>query len=79
MYCLEKAVKVINKNAYIVIACYGKNYCSSAAEALRILVTNCVRVVVLNTITEALLFICQLGIVIGMGSHTHLHTNMIKL
>ncbi|XP_075238807.1 choline transporter-like protein 4 isoform X2 [Convolutriloba macropyga] len=67
MYCLEKAVKVINKNAYIVIACYGKNYCSSAAEALRILVTNCVRVVVLNTITEALLFICQLGIVIGMG------------
>ena len=67
MYCLEKAVKVINKNAYIVIACYGKNFCSAATEALRLLLENCVRAVILNSITEALLFVCQLGIVIGMG------------
>ncbi|XP_063712992.1 choline transporter-like protein 4 [Symsagittifera roscoffensis] len=67
MYCLQKAVKVINKNAYIVIASYGKNFCSSATEALRLLITNCLRVIVLNTITEALLFTCQLGIVTGMG------------
>ncbi|XP_071489163.1 choline transporter-like protein 2 isoform X2 [Diadema antillarum] len=62
-YCLEKFMKFINKNAYILIAVYGKNFCSSAKEAFFLLLRNIVRVAVVNKITDFLLLIGQLLVV----------------
>uniref|UniRef100_A0A671KMV0 Choline transporter-like protein n=1 Tax=Sinocyclocheilus anshuiensis TaxID=1608454 RepID=A0A671KMV0_9TELE len=36
-YCLEKFIKFINRNAYIMIAIYGKNFCVSAKNAFSLL------------------------------------------
>nr|XP_054770160.1 choline transporter-like protein 2 isoform X2 [Lytechinus pictus] len=62
-YCLEKFMKFINKNAYILVAVYGKNFCTSAKEAFFLLLRNIVRVAVVNKITDFLLFLGQLLIV----------------
>lgn len=64
-WCLEKFMKFITKNAYIMIAVYGKNFCSSAKEAFQLLMRNVVRVVVLDKVTDYLLFLGKL-VVVGL-------------
>ncbi|XP_070531870.1 choline transporter-like protein 2 [Ptychodera flava] len=59
-WCLEKFMKFLNKNAYILIAVYGKNFCTSAKNAFMLLMRNIVRVVVLNKITDFIFFISKL-------------------
>jgi choline transporter-like protein 2/4/5 len=39
MWCLEKIMAFINRNAYILMAIKGTGYCSSAARALKLIVT----------------------------------------
>jgi hypothetical protein len=43
MYCFEKCVKFINKNAYIQIALLGKNFCKSAKAAFWLISRNFLR------------------------------------
>ncbi|XP_054713879.1 choline transporter-like protein 2 [Uloborus diversus] len=62
-WCLEKFLRFISKNAYIMIAVYGKNFCVSAKRAFMLLMRNVVRVVVLDKITDFLLFIGKLVVV----------------
>lgn len=62
-WCLEKFLKFLNKNAYIMIAIYGRSFCSSAKEAFKLLMRNVVRVVVLDKVTDLLLFVGKLVIV----------------
>ncbi|XP_072275592.1 choline transporter-like protein 5 isoform X5 [Pyxicephalus adspersus] len=64
-WCLEKFIKFINRNAYIMIAIYGKNFCTSARDAFFLLMRNVVRVAVLDKVTDFLLF---LGKVLVAGS-----------
>lgn len=66
-WCLEKFLKFLNKNAYIEIAVYGKNFCTSAKNAFFLLMRNVLRVVVLDKVTDFLLFIGKLTITGGMG------------
>jgi len=66
-WCLEKCLKFLNKNAYIEIAIYGKNFCVSAKNAFSLLMRNIVRVAVLDKVTDFLLFIGKLSITAGMG------------
>ncbi|RXM96592.1 Choline transporter-like protein 2 [Acipenser ruthenus] len=42
-WCLEKFIKFLNRNAYIMIAIYGKNFCTSARNAFFLLMRNIVR------------------------------------
>ena len=42
-------MKFINRNAYIMTAVYGKNFCWSAKEAFTLLMRNIVRYFPLNT------------------------------
>lgn len=46
-WCLEKFMKFINRNAYIMTAVYGKNFCTSARDAFFLLMRNAVRAFVL--------------------------------
>uniref|UniRef100_A0A8D0DC12 Choline transporter-like protein n=1 Tax=Sander lucioperca TaxID=283035 RepID=A0A8D0DC12_SANLU len=62
-WCLEKFVKFINRNAYIIVAIYGKNFCTSAREGFFLLMRNMVRVAVLDKVTDFLLFLGKLLIV----------------
>ncbi|KAK7929561.1 hypothetical protein WMY93_005956 [Mugilogobius chulae] len=36
-WCLEKCIKFLNRNAYIMIAIYGKSFCTSARDAFFLL------------------------------------------
>ena len=66
-WCLEKFMKFLNKNAYIEIAVYGKNFCVSAKNAFFLLMRNILRVAVLDKVTDFLLFIGKVSITVGMG------------
>ncbi|XP_072304275.1 choline transporter-like protein 4 [Eucyclogobius newberryi] len=67
LWCLEKFIKFLNRNAYIMIAIYGKNFCVSAKNAFKLLMRNVVRVVVLDKVTDLLLFFGKLLVVGGVG------------
>ncbi|XP_041091249.1 choline transporter-like protein 4 isoform X3 [Polyodon spathula] len=66
-WCLEKFIKFLNRNAYIMIAIYGKNFCTSAKNAFCLLMRNIVRVVVLDKVTDLLLLFGKLMVVGGVG------------
>ncbi|XP_061086859.1 choline transporter-like protein 2 isoform X2 [Conger conger] len=62
-WCLEKFIKFLNRNAYIMVAIYGKNFCTSARDAFFLLMRNIIRVAVLDKVTDFLLFLGKLMIV----------------
>uniref|UniRef100_A0A9J7Y7E3 Choline transporter-like protein n=1 Tax=Cyprinus carpio carpio TaxID=630221 RepID=A0A9J7Y7E3_CYPCA len=62
-WCLEKFIKFLNRNAYIMVAIYGKNFCRSACDAFFLLMRNVIRVVVLDKVTDFILFLGKLLIV----------------
>ena len=66
-WCLEKFMKFINRNAYILTAINGSNFCKSAKDAFSLILRNCVRVAVLDKVTDFLIF---LGKLVVTGSVT---------
>ncbi|XP_074835568.1 choline transporter-like protein 2 isoform X4 [Carettochelys insculpta] len=66
-WCLEKFIKFLNRNAYIMIAIYGTNFCTSARNAFFLLMRNVIRVAVLDKVTDFLLFLGKLLIVGSVG------------
>ena len=61
LWCLEKFMRFINRNAYIMCAIKSTNFCVSAKDAFSLLMRNIVRVLVLNNVwVWVLLFICKL-------------------
>ncbi|KAG7221023.1 hypothetical protein INR49_031194 [Caranx melampygus] len=66
-WCLEKFLRYMNHNAYIMVAIYGKSFCTSAREAFFLLMRNVVRVAVLDRVTDFLLFLGKVLIAGGVG------------
>ncbi|XP_028030025.1 CTL-like protein 2 isoform X3 [Bombyx mandarina] len=66
-WCLESFLKFINKNAFIMCAVHGHNFCKSARDAFSLLLRNVVRVVVLDKVTDFIFFVSKLLISIGIG------------
>ncbi|XP_018417918.1 PREDICTED: choline transporter-like protein 2 isoform X2 [Nanorana parkeri] len=66
-WCLEKFIKFLNRNAYIMIAIYGTNFCASARNAFFLLMRNIIRVAVLDKVTDFLLFLGKLLVVGCVG------------
>ena len=58
MWCLEKCMKFLNKNAYIITAIYGYSFLKSARVAFFTLLRNILRVAAVNMVSE---FILMLG------------------
>merc|ERR1719327_358045 len=50
LWCFEKSVKFLNKNAYIQVALMGTNFCKSAKEAFFLILRNAVRFGVLGSL-----------------------------
>ncbi|XP_069863404.1 choline transporter-like protein 5 isoform X2 [Dipodomys merriami] len=63
-WCLENMVKFLNRNAYIMIALYGKNFCRSARDAFNLLMRNILKVAVTDEVTH---FVLLLGKVLVSG------------
>ena len=90
LWCLEKFMRFINRNAYIMCAVkvssildilfntglisvfQSKNFCSSAKDAFNLLMRNLVRVVVLDSVVDFLLFLGKIVIVLLTGSVSYL-------
>ncbi|XP_014770495.1 choline transporter-like protein 2 isoform X2 [Octopus bimaculoides] len=66
-WCLEKFLKFLNKNAYIMIAVHGKNFCVSAKDAFKLIFTNIARTAVIDKSTSFVLFLSRLAIVCAIG------------
>jgi hypothetical protein len=58
MWCLEKCMKFLNKNAYIITAIYGYSFLKSARVAFFTLLRNILRVAAVNMVSD---FILMLG------------------
>ncbi|XP_008190433.1 choline transporter-like 2 isoform X2 [Tribolium castaneum] len=67
-WCLEKFLKFLNRNAYIMCAIHGKNFCMSAKDAFMLLMRNILRVFVLDKVTDFLFFMGKLLITMGVGA-----------
>ncbi|XP_051021834.1 choline transporter-like protein 5 [Acomys russatus] len=63
-WCLEKMVKFLNRNAYIMIALYGKNFCESTRDAFNLLMRNILKVAVTDEVTH---FVLLLGKILVSG------------
>jgi len=63
LWCLEKCLKFLNRNAYVMIAITGKSFCASARSAFATLVLNAGRVAALNSIGDFVLFLGKIGVV----------------
>ncbi|OXU24348.1 hypothetical protein TSAR_004589 [Trichomalopsis sarcophagae] len=57
-------LQYVNRNAYIMCAIHGKNFCSSARNAFKLITRNIVRVVVITNVTDWLLRIANYFIVV---------------
>ena len=44
------------RNAYILVAVHGKNYCASAMEAAKLLITNALRVMAISSVGALLIW-----------------------
>jgi len=58
MWCLEKCMKFLNKNAYIITAIYGYSFLKSARVAFFTLLRNILRVSAISLVSE---FVLMLG------------------
>ncbi|DBA72774.1 hypothetical protein WJX79_010106 [Trebouxia sp. C0005] len=67
MWYLEKVVKFINRNAYIMVAVHGSGYCSSAFHAAKLILSNILRIAAVNTIGDALLWLGKISVCAGCG------------
>lgn len=67
VWCLEKIMKFINKNAYILVAVKGTGYCASAARAIKLILANALRLAVVNVVGDALIILGKLCVAAGAG------------
>lgn len=70
-WCLENFLKFLNKNAYIMCAIHGRNFCLSAKDAFNLLMRNCLRVVTLGRVTDFLFFLSKVLIAVSMAALTY--------
>jgi len=61
-YCLQKCVEFINKNCYILIACRGQSFCTSAREAFSIILSNIATIATVSTISNFLILLGKVTI-----------------
>jgi len=67
-YCLwylEKVIKFINRNAFIIVAVKGTGYCSSAFTAVKLILGNLGKLAAVNTVGDFLIFLGKLTVTAG--------------
>ncbi|XP_078070212.1 choline transporter-like protein 1 isoform X2 [Mustelus asterias] len=67
LWCLEKCLTYLNRNAYVATAINSTSFCTSARDALLILVENALKVAAINTVGDFVLFLGKVLIVLITG------------
>ena len=67
LFCLDKFLKFLNRNAYIVTAIYGTGFITSARRAFKIIVSNPLRLLVIDKVCDFLIFLGKICITAGIG------------
>ncbi|XP_036372903.1 choline transporter-like protein 1 [Megalops cyprinoides] len=63
LWCLEKCLNYLNRNAYTATAINSTSFCTSACDAFVILVENALRVAAINSVGDFVLFLGKVLIV----------------
>ncbi|KAL4160308.1 hypothetical protein PRNP1_000878 [Phytophthora ramorum] len=67
LWCFEKCVKFLSRNAYILIAMKGSSFCTASARSFKLIFKNMARVAVVNSISFFLLFLIKLTVTLAVG------------
>lgn len=70
LWCLEKFIKFINKNAYIQIALTGANFCTAAKKAFFLILNNALRfgaVALLGSVINLVGYFFIIAATVGIG------------
>merc|ERR1712167_243553 len=65
MWCVEKCMKFINKNAYIQIAIFGCSFCTAAKKAFFLILRNIGRIGTVAMVSSFVLLIGKLAVPIA--------------
>jgi len=65
LWCVEKVIKFISRNAYITIAMTGKSFCGATVASFLLILNNFAQVGVINAISAVLLLLAKLSITAG--------------
>jgi hypothetical protein len=57
MWCLEKCMRFMNKNAYIQTAIYGYSFCKACRAAFFLIARNVLRVFAVSMVGDFVLFL----------------------
>jgi hypothetical protein len=64
LFCFEKFIKFLDKNAYIMISIYGYSFCQGAKRGFGLLADNFLRVAALNCVGGFIVFLGKLFVCI---------------
>ncbi|KAJ3444975.1 ctl-like protein [Anaeramoeba flamelloides] len=67
LLCLEKWIRFLNRNSYIILAVYGDSFCKSAKKAFFLISRNIVRVMAVDFIGDFILFLGKLIVTCLVG------------
>jgi choline transporter-like protein 2/4/5 len=67
LFCLEKFLKFLNRNAYIITAIYGTGFFTSARRAFHLIISNPIRLLVIDKVCDFLIFLGKLCITAIVG------------
>eukprot|EP01050_Picozoa_sp_SAG11_P010124 SAG11_NODE_997_length_6241_cov_7.990557_2_plen_1284_part_00 len=65
LYLLEKCVRYITMNAYIIIAIEGKGFCLSAWRSFKLLFSNALRIATTQVLATIITLLAQVFIILG--------------
>jgi len=65
--CLEKCLKFITRNAYILVAMKGKSFCSATVDAFTLILSNIAQIGVIGTVSFIILLLAKITITTGCG------------
>ncbi|KAJ8946090.1 hypothetical protein NQ318_010387, partial [Aromia moschata] len=63
LYCFEKIIKYLSRNAYIEVAIYGYSFCQAGKQAFKLLSSNVLRVAAINSVGDFVLFLGKVLVV----------------
>jgi choline transporter-like protein 2/4/5 len=67
LFCLEKFLKFLNRNAYIITAIYGTGFFTSARRAFHLIISNPLRLLVIDKVCDFLIFLGKLCVTAAIG------------
>ena len=68
LWCLEKVVKFVSKQAYIIVAMKGSGFCASTVDAFQLLFANIAQLGITVSISLFLILLGKLTITAACGS-----------